>query len=195
VPRRYRVPIASIALVAFLAAVSGASARTSGVVVVKPYTILRLAGTDMYCSVYAQSGTTGVVCLHLPGGPTSKQGKGYEVVATEKGVVVVKAGASKSTKAIREPSFASIAKIAGGAPHGKTVTIAGNDVIGIAGTHMAVYSTPKVGASSGVGVIYVDSKFRQLLHTYSAAITNKYVSVIELTGPSKTKVVYRHGVY
>jgi hypothetical protein len=171
-----------------------ASARESGVLVVKPSTILRLSGTDMYCSVYSQSGTTGVVCLHLPNGPASKSGKGYEMLATEKGVVVLPPKATRPSKAYAEPSLASLAKIAGGKAHTKTVTIAGNDVVGIGGTHMAVYSTPKVGGDAGIGVIYVDPKYRLVVGSYTGAITDRYVTVIEITGASKSKVIYRHAV-
>jgi len=171
------------------------SARQSSVLVVKPYTVLRLAGTDMYCTVYSQGGTTGVVCLHLPNGPTAKSGKGYEMVATEKGVVIVAPGATKPSKAYAEPSLSTLARIVGGAPHAKTVTIAGNDVVGVSGTHMAVYSTPNVGGNAGIGVIYVDPAYRQVVGSYTGAITNKYVTVIEISGAKATKVIYRHSVY
>jgi hypothetical protein len=195
VPGRFGACAGALGAVSVLLLAPVASARQNGVLVVKPSTILRLSGTDMYCSIYSQSGITGVACLHLPNGPTSKSGKGYQILATEKGVVVLPPGANKPSRAYAEPSLTSLAKIAGGDPHAKTLTIAGNDVVGISETHMAVYSTPKVGGDAGIGVIYVDPKYRLVVGSYTGAITDKYVTVIEITAAGKSKVIYRHAVY
>jgi hypothetical protein len=160
---------------AALAAVPASAA--SNAMVVKPDTLLHLAGTDMYCTVLKQATTLGVACFHDPGGPSSNVRKGYAVVGTEEGVAIEPPGTNTPSKGYRLPSLAKFGKFAGGAAHSAPVDMGVNQVAAVSGSHMAVVTAAAKGGGNAIGVTYLDPKYRTIVGTFTS------------------RVVYRHNVY
>jgi hypothetical protein len=180
---------------ALVAATAAGAARASNVIVVKPNSFVHLKGSDMYCTILKQAGTIGVACFHDPGGPSSNVREGYATVATEKGVAVEPPGTNTPSAGYKQPSLRKFAAISGGSAHSAPIEVGVNAVIGVSGTHMAVFTTPAVGGGTAIGVVYVDPRYRTLIGAYSIGISNHYVTMVQITGNNKTKVVYRHAVY
>jgi hypothetical protein len=191
---RVWAPVAVLIAALVTAAACGAS-WTSDVIVVKPDSFVHLKGSDMYCTILKQGGTVGVACFHDPGGPRSNVRKGYATVATEKGVAVEPPGTNTPSAGYKQPSLKKFSPISGGSAHSRPIEVGDNAVIGISGTHMAVFTTPAIGGGTAIGVIYVDPRYRTLIGAYSIGISNHYVTMVQITGNNKTKVVYRHAVY
>ena len=183
------------AAVALGAAPVAAAFPATGVIVVRPDTLLHLAGTDMFCTVLKQGALSGVACAHYPNAPRSSVPKGYSVVATEKGVVVEPPGGSTPVYGDAEPPFASQPTVSGGSPHKTPVTLGVDELAAVGGTHMAVFATPAVGGGSALAVVYLNGRYQPLIGTYTIGISNHYVTVVQVTGAKTTKVVYRHAVY
>jgi hypothetical protein len=181
-------------LVAALAAAAGA-AHAGNVIVVKPDTLVHLNGTDMYCTVLKDGKTVGIACFHDPGGPSSNVRKGYAAVATEEGVAIEPSGSNTPTAGDKQPLLKKFAVITGGAARSEPIDVGANAVIGVSGTHMAVFTTPAVGGGTAIGVIYVTPQYRTIIGAYSVGISNHYITIVQITGNSKTKVVYRHAIY
>jgi hypothetical protein len=177
------------------AAPAAGAARASNVIVVKPDTLVHLNGSDMYCTVLKQGATLGVACFHDPGGPTSNVRKGYAAVATEVGVAVEPDGTNTPSKGFQQPSLKKFGLISGGSPHSAPINVGANEVIGVSGTHMAVFTTAAVGGGTAIGVVYVTPQFKTIIGAYSVGISNHYVTMVKVTGNGKTKVVYRHAIY
>jgi hypothetical protein len=172
-----------------------AAAPASGVVIVRPQTLLHLTGTDMYCSVLKQGSVVGVACAHYPDAPRSNARKGYAVVATEKGVVIERPGSAKPSVGYAEPALASVAPIAGQATRSTAIGLSVDDIAAVVGTHMGVFATPAVGGGNALGVVYLNAKYEPLIGTYTVGISNRYVTIIRVSSATTTKVVYRHAVY
>ena len=183
------------AAVALGAVPAAAGAPATAVIVVRPDTLLHLAGTDMYCTVLKQGAVSGVVCAHYPGAPHSSVPKGYSVVATEKAVAVEPPGGRTPVYGDAEPPLGSEAAVAGGSPHRAPVTVGVDELAAVGGTHMAVFATPAVGGGSAIAVVYLNARYQPLVGTYTIGISNHYVTVVKVTGATTTSVVYRHAVY
>jgi hypothetical protein len=196
---RPSTPRAWGALVAAAAALTGASvagaAPAGKAMAVRPDTLVHLKGSDMYCTVLKQGTTIGVACFHDPGGPSSNVRKGYAAVATEEGVAVEPSGSNTPSAGYKQPSLKKFGVISGGSAHAEPIDVGDNAVIGVSGTHMAVFTTPAVGGGTAIGVVYVNPGYRTIIGAYSVGISNHYISMVEVTGVDKTRVVYRHAVY
>jgi hypothetical protein len=184
-----------LAAAAVALGVAPAAAQATGVIVVRPDTLLHLAGTDMYCNVLKEGAVSGVACAHYPDAPRSSVPRGYSLVATEKGVVVEPPGGSTPVYGDVEPPLASEPVLAGGSAHPAPLTLGVNELAAIGGTHMAVIVTPAVGGGTAIGVVYLDRSYHPVPRTYTIGISDHFVTIAEVTGGKTTKVVYRHAVY
>jgi hypothetical protein len=74
--------------------------------------------------------------------------------------------------------------------------MAGSDVCAfVGGTHMAVVVAPAKGGGNAIGVLYLDGKGNAVVGTSTIGISNHAVTIVEVTGPTTTRVLYRHAVY
>ena len=191
-----RSSCAAVLLATMLAAPAAAfPARAgSGPVTVKAPTVLRMAGSDIFCTVNTQTGIPAVACFHDPGGASSSVRKGYAIVAFDRGVAIEPPGTTTPNKTATNPAFTS-ALITGGSSHKTLVTLALKQGAFVSGSHMAVaVETAKEGGNA-IGVIYIDAKGSPIVGSYSVGISNHYVTIVKVTGPTVAKTVYRHAVY
>jgi len=189
----YRSAVALLVLAAACAIPSVAGG--ADVLTVKYDSVLHMNGTDVVCSVLKNSSSSTVACFHLPGGPSSTARKGYAIAANEGVVAVEPSGSTTPVKVEREPSFDAQPMFSGGAAHSKLVNLALNDEVKISGTNMAVIVTTAKGGGNAIGVIYLDGKGQPIVGSYVVGISNHYVTIVKVTGPSKAQTVYRHSAY
>jgi hypothetical protein len=189
------VRLAAPLSVAVACLIAAQPARSSRVITVRPDTVLRMSDSDIYCTVLEERGTSSVACFHDPGGPDSRVRKGYAIVATEAFVAVEPPTSTKPIAHSLEPSLAAQPVFAGGASHRRLVDLAFGDAAAVGGTHMAVFVTTAKGGGDAIGVLYLDGKDQPIVGTYSIGISNHYVTIVEVTGPRKSRVTYRHAVY
>ena len=170
-------------------------AAGAGVITVKHDTVLHLNGTDVVCTVLKNAASSTVACFHLPGGPSTTTRKGYAIAANEGVVAVEPARSTTPVKVAHEPSFDAQPMFTGGAAHSTLVNLALNDEAKVSGTNMAVIVTPAKGGGNAIGVIYLDRNGLPIIGSYVVGISNHYVTIVEVTGPSKAQTVYRHSAY
>ena len=65
----------------------------------------------------------------------------------------------------------------------------------VSGTHMAIVVAPAKGGGNAIGVIYLDGKGNPVVGTTTIGISNNAVTIVKVTGPKTTKVLYKHAVY
>jgi hypothetical protein len=190
-PRFWAVTLVSVAFFTL-----GGAANASKTTVVKPNTLIELAGTDTYCSVLTEAkiGTT-VACFHDPGGPSSNVRKGWAVAAADKLVVVEPAGSTTPIKAVKEPSFAKVPAITGGTALNLLVLHL-NDVAEVAGTHMAIAAKPALGGGAGLVLADINPQGQFIVGSYGVGIGGHFVAITKAASPSPPlNVVYQHPVY
>jgi hypothetical protein len=180
------------ALLALGAAASGGAAK---VMTVSAPTVLQMAGSDIYCTVIKETTGNAVACFHDPGGPTSNVRKGYAIAAFDQFVAVEPPGTTRPNKTIPQPKLGGYPANKGGSQHSTVVKLGTGDGAFVGGTHMAVVVEPAKGGGNAIGVIYLDGKGNPVVGTSTIGISNHFVTIVKVTGPSSTKVVYRHSVY
>jgi hypothetical protein len=186
---------AAALLVLAAACVIPSVAGGANVLTVKHDTVLHMNGTDVVCSVLQNGTSSTVACFHLPGGPSTTVRKGYAIAANEGVVAVEPSGSTTPVKVAHEPSFDAQPVFTGGAAHPELVNLALDDEAKVSGTNMAVIVTPAKGGGNAIGVIYVDGKGQPIVGSYVVGISNHYVTIVKVTGPSKAQTVYRHSAY
>lgn len=174
----------------------GGAANASKTTVVKPNTLIQLAGTDTYCTVLKEAKIgTSVACFHDPGGPSSNVRKGWAIAAADSLVVVEPSGSTTPVKGQKEPSFGSAQAITGGRAHNLLVLHL-NDIVEVAGTHMAIAAKPALGGGTGLVVADIDPHGKFIVGSYGVGIGDHYVAITKATSPSPPlPVVYQHPVY
>jgi hypothetical protein len=190
-----RVVILAAVWVLVLAA-GAVTASASKTTIVKPDTIVQLAGTDTYCTVLLEKsiGTT-VACFHDPGGPSSPVRKGWAIAAADKLVVVEPSGSTTPVKAVKEPSFASVPAFTGGTAMSLLVLHL-HDLAEVAGTHMGIAAEPGEGGGTGLVVADIDPHGRFIVGSYGVGIGDHFVAITKAASPSPPlNVAYQHPVY
>ena len=159
-------------------------------------TVLQMAGSDIYCTVIKEATGNAVACFHDPGGPTSNVRKGYAIAAFDAFVAVEPPGTTRPTRPCPEPKqLAGYPSNKGGSRHRTVVTLKPGDGAFVSGTHMAVVVEPAKGGGNAIGVIYLDGKGSPIVGTSTIGISNHFVTIVKVTGPKSTKVLYKHSVY
>jgi hypothetical protein len=184
-----------LALAAVVLPGAAAAASPNHVYTVRPSSYLHMKGTDVYCTVLTETGGPVVACFHDPGGPTSSKRKGYAIAASDALAAVEPTGSNTPVVLKRQPSLAKLPIFGGGKAYKSIIDLGLNDVATVGGTHMAVLVTSATGGGNAIGVIYVDGNSNPVVGTYTIGISNHYVTIVQVTGPQKTKVTYRHAVY
>jgi len=188
--------VAAFSLAIALAVIAVAGARDAGVVTVKAPTVLQMAGSDVYCTVIKESIGNAVACFHDPGGPSSNVRKGYAIAAFDRFVAVEPPGTTRPTKTVPQPAaLTRYPGNKGGSEHRNVVKLGSGDVALVGGTHMAIVVAPAKGGGNAIGVIYLDGKGHPVVGTSTIGISDHYVTIVKVTGPRTSKVLYRHSVY
>jgi hypothetical protein len=189
--------VCAAALLAALVACLGtpAPAGAAKVITVRHDSVLHLKGSDIYCTVLKQGASSSVACFHDPGGPTSSVRKGYAIAANDAYVAVEPSGSTRPVAHRLEPSLAAEPTFSGGTPHSTLVQLDLNDLAAVGGTHMAVVVASATGGGRAIGVLYLDGKDQPIVGTYSVGLSDSYVSIVRVTGPARSKLMYRHSVY
>jgi hypothetical protein len=186
------VAAASLALAVTSAA---AASRAANVVTVKAPTVVQMAGSDVYCTVIKESIGNAVACFHDPGGPTSNVRKGYAIAAFDRFVAVEPPGTTHPNKTVPEPALTRYPGNTGGSEHRNVIKLSPGNVALVSGTHMAIVVAPAKGGGTAIGVIYLDGKGNPVVGSSTIGISNHYVTIVKVTGPKTSKVLYRHSVY
>jgi hypothetical protein len=159
-------------------------------------TVLQMVGSDIYCTVIKETAGNAVACFHDPGGPTSNIRKGYAIAAFDEFVAVEPPGTTRPNKTVPQPrQLAGYPANKGGSQHRTVVKLNAGDGAYVSGTHMAVVVEPAKGGGNAIGVIYLDGKGNPVVGTSTIGISNHFVTIVKVTGPRSSKVVYRHSVY
>jgi hypothetical protein len=182
-----------VAAVAALAAAGHAGAAK--VITVKAPTVIQMAGSDIYCTVIQEGSAPAVACFHDPGGPSSNVRKGYAIAAFDGFVAVEPPGTTRPNKTVKEPGLTAYPAIKGGSEHRTVVKLSTGDGAFVSGTHMAVVVAPAKGGGNAIGVIYLDGKGNPVLGSSTIGISNNAVTIVKVTGPKSSKVLYKHAVY
>jgi hypothetical protein len=192
--RRDRLMISTCLLLAPLGAAGNAGAAK--VMTVNAPTVLQMAGSDIYCTVIKEATGNAVACFHDPGGPTSNVRKGYAIAAFDAFVAVEPPGTTRPDKTVPQPKqLAGYPSNKGGSRHRTVVPLNPGDGAFVSGTHMAVVVEPAKGGGNAMGVIYLDGKGSPIVGTSTIGISNHFVTIVKVTGPKSTKVLYKHPVY
>ena len=173
----------------------GPDANATKITVVKPDSLIRLQGTDTYCTVLRQRiiGIT-VACFHDPGGPSSPVRKGWAIGIADTLAVVEPAGSNAVVKAMKEPSFAKVPTFKGGTAVNSLVLHL-HDLAEVAGTHMGIAAEPAEGGGDGLVVADLDGKGKFIVGSYGAAIGDHFVAITKASPRQQLLVVYQHPVY
>jgi hypothetical protein len=156
--------------------------------------ILRMGGSDIYCTV-VKSGKVTVACFHLPGGASSSKRKGWAIFGSDQYAGVTPPGTNTPKKLLFEPSFASVPAINGKPAHSQIIVMKLGDLAPVQGTHMGVYVSKAKGGGDAIGVIYLGKGGGPVTGEITAGISDHYVTLVKVTGANSTSVVYRHAVY
>jgi hypothetical protein len=173
----------------------GGHARVSTLITVRAPSYMHMSGSDIYCTVTKEPQGPSVACFHDPGGPTSSVRKGWAIVSLDDLVGVDPPGSVTPKKYSREPSFAGLPPISGGTSKQKILELAQGDGALVSGSHMAVAVEPAAGGGNAIGVLYLDSKGHPIVGSFTVGISNKFVTIVEVTGASKSKRIFCHSVY
>jgi hypothetical protein len=185
---------------AFLVAVAAALAATGSagaarVITVRAPTVIQMAGSDIYCTVIQEGTTPAVACFHDPGGPSSNVRKGYAIAAFDGFVAVEPPGTTRPNKTVKQPRLTLYPASKGGSEHRTVVKLSTGDGAFISGTHMAVVVAPAKGGGNAIGVIYLDGKGSPVVGSSTIGISNQAVTIVKVTGPKSSRVLYKHAVY
>ena len=176
-----------------LMAVSGASAARP--TTVGAGSILRLTGTDIYCTVVKSGKTVTIACFHLPTGSASHKPKGWVIFGTDTYVGVTPPGTNRPKKVLPEPSFAGEPVISGPISGSKLLQIGVGDLAPVHGTHMGIYVSKAKGGGSAIGIVYLGPKDGPVAGEITAGISNHAVTLVRVASPTSSSVIYRHAVY
>jgi hypothetical protein len=187
-------PAAALA-VASAALVGAGSAGAAKAVVVKAPTVLHMTGSDIYCTVIQEGAAPAVACFHDPGGPSSNVRKGYAIAAFDGFVAVEPPGTTHPNRTVAQPKLTTYPANKGGSAHRAVLTLSKGQGAFVSGTHMAIVVAPAKGGGNAMGVIYLDGKGNPVVGTSTIGISNHAVTIVKVTGPGTTRVVYRHAVY
>ena len=183
-------------LVAVVAAlVAAGPAGAAKVITVKAPTVLQMAGSDIYCTVIGEGAAPAVACFHDPGGPSSNVRKGYAIAAFDEFVAVEPPGTTRPNKSVKQPRLTAYPAAGGGKEHRTVVRLSTGDGALVSGTHMAVVVAPANGGGNAMGVIYLDGRGNPVVGTSTIGISNNAVTIVKVTGPKSSKVLYKHAVY
>jgi hypothetical protein len=182
--------LAAIAAALALAPLAAASKETT----VGAGAILRMSGSDIYCTV-VKSGKITVACFHLPGGASSSKRKGWAIFGSDAYAGVTPPGTNRPKKLLLEPSFASVPKVNGHPAGSQLILLKVGDLVPVEGTHMGIYVTKAKAGGNAIGVVYLGKNDGPIPGEITAGISNRYVTLVKVTGPSTTSVIYRHAVY
>jgi hypothetical protein len=183
-------------LVAVATALSAAGpAGAAKVITVKAPTVLQMAGSDIYCTVIQEGAAPAVACFHDPGGPSSNVRKGYAIAAFDEFVAVEPPGTTHPNKTVKQPRLAAYPASKGGSEHRTVLKLSSGDGAFVSGTHMAVVVAPAKGGGNAIGVIYLDGKGNPVVGSSTIGISNNSVTIVKVTGPKTSKVLYKHAVY
>jgi hypothetical protein len=159
-------------------------------------TVLRMTGSDIYCTVIAEASGNAVACFHDPGGPTSNVRKGYAIAAFDEFVAVEPPGTTRPNKTVAQPKqLATYPASKVGRAQRAVVGLNAGDGALIGGTRMAVVVQPARGGGNAVGIVYLDGNGNPIVGTSTIGISNDFVTIVRVTGPGSTRVVYKHSVY
>ena len=183
-------------LVAVATALSAAGpAGAAKVITVKAPTVLQMAGSDIYCTVIGEGAAPAVACFHDPGGPSSNVRKGYAIAAFDEFVAVEPPGTTRPNKTVKQPRLTAYPANTGGSEHRTVVRLSKGDDVLVSGTHMGVVVAPAKGGGNAIGVVYLDGKGNPVPGSSTIGISNNAVTIVEVTGPKASKVIYKHAVY
>jgi hypothetical protein len=183
-------------LVTAVAALAAAGvADAAKMITVKAPTVLQLAGSDIYCTVIQEGTSPAVACFHDPGGPSSNVRKGYAIAAFDGFVAVEPPGTTRPDKTVKQPRLVAYPARTGGSEHRTVVKLSTGDGAFVSGTHMAVVVAPARGGGNAIGVIYLDGKGNPVVGTSTIGISNQAVTIVKVTGPKSSKVLFKHAVY
>lgn len=173
----------------------GGNEHVTSVITARAPSYMHMTGSDIYCTVTKEPQGPSVACFHDPGGPSSSVRKGWAIVSLDDLVGVDAPGSVTPKKYAKEPSFASYPLITGGTSKTKILELKQGDGVLVSGTHMAVAVEPADGGGSAMGVLYIDSKGNPIVGSYTVGISNHFVTIVEVTGASTSKRIFRHSVY
>jgi hypothetical protein len=159
-----------------------------------PGAVVRLAGSDIYCTVVKTKTVVTVACFHLPAGASSSKRTGYAVFGSDLYAGVTPPGTNTPTKILPEPSFKSVPKVNGRVTSSKLVEINEGDLAPVQGTHMGILVTKAKGGGDAIGVVYIDASGGPIVGEITAGISNHYVTLSRVTGKSSSTVIYHHKV-
>jgi hypothetical protein len=154
-----------------------------------------MAGSDIYCTVIEERAEPAVACFHDPGGPTSNVRKGYAIAAFDRFVAVEPPGTTKPNRTVEQPKLTAYPSSRGGREHRAVVTLANGEGALISGTHMAIVVESANGRPNAIGVLYLDGKGNPVVGTSTIGISNSTVTIVKVTGPKSSRVLYKHAVY
>ncbi len=190
------MPLALLAAAAVLVrSAIGGNEGVASLITVRAPSYMHMSGSDIYCTVTKEPQGPSVACFHDPGGPSSSVRKGWAIVSLDDLVGVDAPGSVTPKQYAKEPSFASVPRISGGTAKAKIIELEQGDGVLVGGTHMAVAVEPADGGGSAIGVLYIDSKGSPIVGSYTVGISNHFVTIVEVTGASSSKRVFRHSVY
>jgi hypothetical protein len=154
-----------------------------------------MAGSDIYCTVIEEGAAPAVACFHDPGGPRSNVRRGYAIAAFEGFVAVEPPGTTHPKRTVAQPKLTTYPVSKGGSAHRAVVKLSKGQGAFVSGTHMAIVVASAKGGGNAIGVIYVNGKGDPVVGTSTIGISNHAVTIVKLTGPRTSRVVYRHPVY
>ncbi len=193
---RVSLPLTLLAVAAVLVpSAIGGNTHAAALITVRAPSYMHMTGSDIYCTLTKEPQGPSVACFHDPGGPGSSVRKGWAIVTLDDLVGVDAPGSVTPKKYEKEPSLSSYPRIPGGTAKAKIIELKQGDGVLVGGTHMAVAVEPADGGGSAMGVLYIDSKGAPIVGTYTVGISNHFVTIVEVTGASTSKRVFRHSVY
>jgi hypothetical protein len=196
-PEAAGTPLRAAALAAIVtAALALASvAAASKQVTVGAGSIVRMTGSDIYCTVVKTGASTTVACFHLPGGASSSKRKGWAIFGSDQYAGVTPPGTNTPKKLLPEPSFASVPKASGRVTKSQFILVGPGDLAPVRGTHMGIYVTKTTSGGDVIGVIYLGPHGNPVAGEITAGIGNQYVTLVKVSGSGSPSLIYRHTVY
>jgi hypothetical protein len=181
--------------IALATADAAVPAPSASVITVKAPTLIRLAGTDIFCTVGTAGTTVAVACAHFPRGP-AKAPRGRAIVSSDALVAVEDAATTKPIKTARNPaSLAAVSPLTGGAAHRKPITLGLHQGAYVSGSRMTMLVEPARGGGNAIGVIFLNAHAAPVPGTYSVGISNHYVTIIKVTAAGAPSVFYEKPVF
>jgi hypothetical protein len=141
---------------------------------------------------------TAVSCWHNPGGTRVANVTGLVASVLDGGVTVQKPtnshGGSSVLTGKLEPSLAGVPSIPGGHKV-QLLTMHLHDAVGIGGSHMAVFEEQAPDGGNMVVVVLIDGKGNLVPGSYTASLSNHYLTIEKVGKGGKLAVAYQKPVY